>query len=158
MRKLIAIAAATVIGGALVAWPAVQASSASAGTDLAVRGFVAGGELNWEPSHLVVFVFTLKNNGPRDMLSAYQTYTSVSNGTVTDQLCVSPSRNTFNPDSPSCEYTTLNVGQTAKMTLIVQPDASAAGSEVSVRVCSSNGADVPDPVSRNNCVKKSVAL
>jgi hypothetical protein len=160
MRRIVAIAAATMVAGACVVFgPAVQASSKSAGTDLAVRGYVAGGERTVEISHPVVFVFTLKNKGPRAITSsADQAYTAVSNGTVVDQLCVFPGGNSFNADSPFCEYGTLPVGQSGQMTLVVQPDPGAHGSELSVRVCSSNESGVPDPVSGNNCVTKRVTL
>jgi hypothetical protein len=153
MAAAIAFGAAMVILG-----PTGQASSASQGTDLAISGFVAGGELNVETFHPVVFVFKLTNNGPRAITSsADQSYTSVQNGSVTDQLCVFPNGNSFNADSPFCEYGALKVNQSAQMTLIVQPDAAATGS-VSVRVCSSNESDVPDPVSRNDCLTQSVSL
>ena len=162
MRKFIALAATVAVTGAVVVlWPLVQASSAaSPGADLAVSGFVAGGEQNVATFHPVVFVFKLTNNGPRAITSSGdQSYTSVSNGTVTDQLCVFPSGDSFNADSPFCEYGTLNVHQSAQMTLIVQPDSTApSGSKLSVRVCSSNESDVPDPVSQNNCLTKGVTL
>ena len=162
MRRFIAAAATAAVTGAFVVLsPLIQASSAtSGGADLAVSGFIAGGEQNVASYHAVVFVFKLKNHGPRAITSsADQSYTSVSNGTVTDQLCVFPNGSSFDADSPGCEYGTLNVGQSAQMTLIVQPDSTApSGAKLSVRVCSSNVSGVADPVSDNNCLKKSVTL
>jgi hypothetical protein len=151
--------AAGALGSAMVIFgPIGQASSSSGATDLAVSGFVAGGEQNVATFHPVVFVFTLADKGPRPITSADQSYTSVQNGSITDQLCVFPNGTTFNPDSPACEYGGIKVNQSAQMTLIVQPDPAASGQHVSVRVCASNESDVPDPVARNNCLSLSVAL
>jgi hypothetical protein len=112
-----------------------------------------------ETSHPVVLVFTLTNNGPRAITSsADQSYTSVQNGSIADQLCVFPNGNAFNPDSPSCEYGGLKAHQSARMTLIVQPDPTASGQPLSVRVCASNESGVPDPVARNDCLSLTVSL
>ena len=152
-------AAAAALGAAMVILgPTGQASSSSDATDLAITGLVAGGEQNVETSHPVVFVFKLTNNGPRAITSADQTYTSVQNASITDQLCVFPNGNAFNADSPSCEYGGLKVHQSAQMTLIVQPDPAASGQPVAVRVCASNESGVPDPQARNDCLSLSVSL
>ena len=159
MRRVMAIAGAAVVTGAIVGFaPMVQAFSESPGADLAVSGFVAGGVRYADGSHPVVFVFKLSNNGPH-AADAAQTYTSVSNGTVTDQECITSDGGTFNPDSPSCEYgPEFPSGRAAHMTLIVQPDAKPSGPRLSVRVCSSNLSGDPDPVSDNNCITKRVNL
>jgi hypothetical protein len=164
MRRTIvagAVAAAGLIGVA-AAGTAVAASprsSASPSADLSVSGSVAGGERSVESFHPVVFVFNLTNKGPSAITSSADlTYTSVVNGTVTDQLCIMPNGNSLNADSPACEPGQLAVGQTSHMTLIVQPNASASGSSVRVRVCSSNESSTPDPVSSNNCKTLSVAI
>ena len=160
MRNFSRAAAAGALGAAMVILgPIGQASSSSDATDLAVSGFVAGGEQNVETSHPVVLVFTLTDNGPRAITSsADQSYTSVQNGSITDQLCVFPNGNAFNPDSPSCEYGGLKAHQSVRMTLIVQPDPTASGQPLSVRVCASNESGVPDPQTRNDCLSLSVSL
>jgi hypothetical protein len=147
-------------GGTAQAGPsAAPTSERILSADLAVTGFVAGGETTVESSHPVVFVFTIKNNGPSVVdSSADLHYTVVRHGTVTDQLCILPSHHGFNADSPFCEPGQLKVGQRARMTLIVQPESGITGVRVSVRVCSSNESDIPDPVSGNNCLTLGVRI
>jgi hypothetical protein len=152
---VIAMAAVTT-SGAVQAAPSASPTPMSAlspSADLAVTGFVAGGERTVESSHPVVFVFTVKNKGPNAVTSsADMAYTRVRNGTVTDQLCILPGGHGFNADSPFCEPGPLRVGQVARMTLIVQPDSNVTGVRLTVRVCSSNESEIPDPVPANDCL------
>jgi hypothetical protein len=162
MRRTPMAVASTVValvgvaaGGALNASGA--ASTASRSADLAVSGTVAGGEHSVESFHRVVFVFTIRNKGPGTVdSSADLGYTSVRNGSVSDQLCILPDGNSINPDSPQCEYGTLAPGQAARMALIVQPRTDMSGVPVTVRVCSSNESGIPDPVAANNCATRTV--
>jgi Domain of unknown function DUF11 len=156
--KVITVMVVLLLGGGVAAGTLVSSATAAApSADLRVTGSVAGSERNVESSHPVVFVFSLKNNGPSTVdSSADMGYTSVRNGTVTDQLCVFPNGNSFNADSPFCEFGLLRSGQVAHMTLIVQPRSGVTGVKLSARVCSSNESDIPDPVSSNNCTTKSV--
>jgi hypothetical protein len=160
MRRSIAVAMSVAsVSTLLLAGAAAAGSSAASppSADLAVSGFVAGGERAVESSHPVVLVFALMNRGPDTVdSSADVSYTRVTNATVTDQLCVFPDGNSFNPDSPYCEYGALAPGQVAHMTLVVQPRSNVTGVRLSVRVCSSNESDIPDPVTGNNCVTRSV--
>ena len=163
MKKTLSVAlsvSALVVPAAVAAGAvAADATSSPAATsaDLAVSSFVAGGERNVESSHPVVFVFTLKNRGPDTVeSSADMSYVQVRNGQVTDQLCVFSNGNGFNADSPFCEYGELAVGQTARMTLIVTPRTDIADFRLSVKVCSSNESEIPDPVASNDCVVRSV--
>lgn len=136
---------------------AMSAAAQPRSADLAVSGSVAGGERTVESSHLVAFVFSVKNEGPAVVdSSADLSYVSVRNGRVVDQLCVFPSRASFNADSPFCEFGTLRPGQNARMTLLVRPRSDVSGVTLSVRVCSSNESDIPDPVAANNCVTQQV--
>lgn len=155
----VAGAAADAAGGSPSLHGGNHGATASPSADLAVSGSIAGGERSVETFHPVVFVFNLTNNGPNAITSSADlTYSAVRNGTVSDQLCIFPSGASFNPDSPSCEFGTLRVGQTSRMTLIVQPDTGASGQPLSVRVCSSNESGVRDPVPSNNCLTLSVRL
>jgi hypothetical protein len=148
---LTAVAGGGTLGG--------SAAAAPQSADLSVSGFVAGSERTVESSHPVVFVFSLRNRGPSTVdSSADLSYTAVTNGTVTDQLCVFPGGASFNADSPSCEYGQLGTGQVARMTLIVQPRTDVTNVRLSVRVCSSNESEIPDPVSANDCITRSVRL
>lgn len=156
--KVVSVSAALVVGGALVAGSLGSSANASPpSADLGVTGFVAGSERSVDSSHPVVLVFSLRNNGPStEDSSADMAYTSVRNGTVTDQLCVFPDGSSFNADSPYCEFGQLRPGQVAHMTLIVQPRSDVSGVRLSARVCSSNESGIPDPVSSNDCVTESV--
>jgi hypothetical protein len=137
----------------------MSAVAQSPSADLAVSGFVAGGEQTVASYHPVVFVFSVKNRGPAALnSSADLTYVSVRNGRVVDQLCISRNRVSFDPDSPSCEFGPLASGQKTRMTLIVQPGTDVSGVTVSVRVCASNEGGIPDPVSANNCETRRVEL
>jgi hypothetical protein len=166
MRKTLSVAlsvaglvvpAAVTMGVVASTGSAADASARSA--DLAVSGAVAGGERTVESSHPVVLVFTLKNRGPGDVdSSADMGYVSVRNGTVTDQLCIFFTGASFNADSPQCEYGALSVGQTGRMTLIVQPRTDITDFRLSVKVCSSNESGIPDPVASNDCATRSVRV
>jgi hypothetical protein len=125
--------------------------------DLAVSGFVAGGERSTESSHLVVFTFTLTNNGPSSTGgSADLVLTGVKGGTVLDTMCVLPNGFGINPDGPSCETGPLGNKQSVHDTYVVQPSASATS--VSLRACSTNEGAVSDPVAANDCKTLKVAL
>jgi hypothetical protein len=130
--------------------PGSAASNAIAvSSDVRVTGFVAGGERSVESSHPVVFVFRETNHGPgAGPDSVDLSIVSSSGGTVTDQLCVFPNGDGFDPDSPSCEPGPLRVHQSSIMTVIVQPNS---GSTVRIRVCTSNEGGLPDPNSSNDC-------
>lgn len=150
------VALLTVAAGSATA---MSAAAQSPSADLAVSGSVAGGERTVESSHLVAFVFSVKNKGPDAVdSSADLSYVSVQNGRVVDQLCVFPNRVSFNADSPSCEFGTLARGQSARMTLIVRPRTEVSGVTLGVRVCSSNESGIPDPVSANDCATRHVEL
>jgi hypothetical protein len=153
-----ALALLTVLAGGAASVPGTTASSTPS-ADLAATGSVAGGVRTVESFHPVVFVFRLHNNGPATVdSSADLNYTTVRNGDVVDQLCVFPNGNGFDADSPYCEFGTLAPGQTARMTLIVQPHTDVTGVPLSVRVCASNESEIPDRVPGNNCVTKRVHI
>jgi hypothetical protein len=149
----VALACVTTSGTAHAGSPATPTSAPAPHVDLAVTGEVAGGEQTLGSHHPVVFVFTLRNKGPNVLnTSADMFYTEPMNGTLTDGLCINPDRGGFEADSPFCEFGPLRVGQVARMTLIVEPLSDVTNVLLSVRVCSSNEGDVPDPVSANDCV------
>lgn len=152
------VAAIALAGGTAGAGASTTSTSAQAPLpDLAVTGVVAGGEETVEFFHPVVFVFTLRNNGPKPTASSADMFIAeVHNGTVTDQLCISPERRSFGPDSPYCEFGPLGVHQTARMTLIVQSLADVTNASLDVRVCSSDESGIPEPVSANDCTTLSV--
>jgi hypothetical protein len=157
MRKigLIVMTLVLAVGSALVSSGASQAKTQ--GADLAVTGVVAGGETSTERSHLVVFVFTLTNNGPLATdASADVVLTDVQGGTLLDTMCVLPNGFGINPDGPFCETGPLGKKQSVQDTYVVQPSATATA--VSLRACSSNEGSVPDPVAANNCKTLVVAL
>lgn len=125
--------------------------------DLAVTGSVAGGETSTESFHLVVFVFTLKNEGPATTDgSADLIVTDVQGGTLLDTMCVLPNGFGINPDSPACETGPLQSHQSVHDTYVVQPSGSVA--PVSMTACASNEGSNPDPVSSNNCKTLSVDI
>jgi hypothetical protein len=153
-----AIALLSVLAGGAASAPGTTPPS-PASADLATTGSVAGGERTVESSHPVVFVFRLRNHGPATVdSSADLNYTAVRNGEVVDQLCVFPGGNGFNADSPYCEFGALAPGQTARMTLIVQPRTDVTRVPLTVRVCASNESEIPDPVPGNDCATKSVLI
>lgn len=157
MRKLtlIVVTAVLAVVGGLLGSSGV--SQAAQGADLAVTGLVAGGETSTESSHLIVFVFTLKNKGPAATDgSADLTLTDVQGGTLVDTMCVLPNGFGINPDSPSCETGPLRSQQSVQDTYVVQP--SGTSTSVSLRTCASNEGSVPDPVASNNCKTLNVAI
>jgi len=148
----IALAGITTSGTAEAGSSTTSTSAHAILADLAVTGEVAGGEETLGSSHPVAFVFTLKNNGPKPVDSSADMFIAeVRNGTVTDQLCISPDRRGFEADSPYCEFGPLGVHQAARMTLILQPLADVTNVSLDVRVCSSNEGGIDDPVSTNDC-------
>jgi hypothetical protein len=156
----IAVASAAVVLLAGAVGGAASASGTSRTADLAAGGYVAGGERSVESFNSVVFVFSLTNNGPSTVdSSADLYYASVRNGRVSEQLCIEPGGGTISPDPSYCEYGTLAPGRTAHMTLIVKPRTGVvSGDRVTVKVCSTNESEIPDPVASNDCTSRSVAI
>lgn len=152
--KVLAGVVALVGIGVAVPSSAASLTGAVPSEDLAIKGHVAGGERTLESSHLVVFVFKETNNGPTaGSSSADMDIKYLVGGTIVDQLCIQPDRKGFDPDSPGCEPGPLKVHQSAKMTVVVQPDPA---STVSIKVCTYYEGDLPDPRSFNNCRTRSV--
>jgi hypothetical protein len=157
MRKvtLIVVTAVLAVGGLLVSSGVSQAKPQNA--DLAVTGFVAGGETSTEHFHLVVFVFTLTNKGPSATDgSADLVRTDLQGGSLADTMCVRPNGFGINPDDPFCETGPLRSQQSVQDVYVVQP--SDTSTSVSVRACASNEGSVPDPVASNNCKTLEVAI
>src|SRR6478609_356826 len=145
MRKigLILMTLVLAVGSTLVFSGASEAKTQ--GADLAVTGLVAGGETSTESFHLVVFVFTMTNNGPLATDgSADVVLTGVQGGTLVDAMCVLPNGFGINADSPACETGALSKKQRVQDTFVVQPSATATS--VSLRACSINEGRVADPV------------
>ena len=126
--------------------------------DLAVTGTVAGGVKGTERFHLVVFVFTLTNQGPDGTGedSADLVLTDLVGGTTADVSCVLPNGFAINPDGWFCETGPLQPGHSVQATFVVQP--SGASPSVSARACASNEGEVPDPQAGNNCAVLSVSV
>ncbi len=106
----------------------------------------------------VTFTIVATNNGPDPVLDLYVTYTDLEGM----QLASGPSGAEIcdfgiYPDTPSCEYTDIAVGQTVT-TKVVAEIVSTGGKTANLTACVSSPDTINDPNLANDCATATVKI
>jgi hypothetical protein len=104
----------------------------------------------------VNFTIVATDNGPDPVVSLFVTASSLQNLHLVQEICDLG----VSPDTPTCEYSNIQPGQTLTTRVVAEIVGSTDKSEhvAALEACVSSGEPVNDPDPGNNCVTAKVRI